>query len=78
MPEFLDEIIKKNLECIKFFKTPNNQTPLFNGASENDLNYFNKYLEKIRLTKKEKKNTIGGIFSAKSKNQILPKNESSF
>ena len=55
MPEFLDEIIKKNLECIKFFKTPNNQTPLFNGASENDLNYFNKYLEKIRFTKKEKK-----------------------
>ena len=71
MPEFLDEIIKKNLACIKFFKTPNNQTPLFNGASENDLNYFNKYLEKIRFTKKEKKNTIGGIFSAKSKNQVL-------
>ena len=71
MPEFLDEIIKKNLECIKFFKTPNNQTPLFNGGSENDLNYFNKYLEKIRFSKKEKKNIIGGIFSAKSKNQIL-------
>ena len=40
MPEFLDEIIQKNLMCIKFFKTPNNQTPLFNGASEKILYYY--------------------------------------
>ena len=27
LPEFLDDIIKKNLACIKFLKAPNNQFP---------------------------------------------------
>ena len=71
MPEFLDNIISKNLFCIKFFRTPNNEIPLFNGSSENNLDYFDKYLENIKIGKKEKKNKIGGIFSMKSKHQAL-------
>ena len=71
MPEFLDNIIKKNLACIKFLKTPNNQIPLFNGCSENDLSSFDKYLEENNFIKKSKKFVIGGIFYAKSKNQRL-------
>ena len=71
LPEFLDAIIKKNLSCIKFLKTPDNQLPLFNGASENDLLFFNKYLEDLKVTRKDKKNSIGGIFYAKSKQQVL-------
>ena len=71
MPEFLDEIIQKNLMCIKFFKTPNNQMPLFNGASEKMLNHFEKYLENFKVSKNYKKQIIGGIFHAKSKQQVL-------
>ena len=71
MPEFLSEIIQKNLLCIKFFKTPDDKLPLFNGSSENNVNHFEKYLEKLKLSKKDKKNTVGGIFFAKSKNQVL-------
>ena len=71
MPEFLNEIIQKNLLCIKFFKTPDDKLPLFNGSSENNVNHFEKYLEKLKLSKKDKKNTVGGIFFAKSKNQVL-------
>ena len=71
VPEFLGEIIKKNLLCIKFFKTPDDKLPLFNGSSENSINHLEKYLEKFKLSKKDKKNTVGGIFFAKSKNQIL-------
>ncbi len=71
IPEFLDEIIKKNLICIKFFKTPNNQMPLFNGASEKMLNDYEKYLENLKVSKKDKKEAIGGIFHAKSKQQVL-------
>ena len=71
LPDFLDEIIKKSLGCIKFLKTPNNQVPLFNGSSENDLNNFDKYLENFKIKKKEKKNILGGLFYAKSKNQTL-------
>ena len=71
VPSFLDEIIKKNLECIKFLRTPNNQIPFFNGGSESDLNNFEKYLENFKLNKTSKKNIIGGIFYAKSKHQTL-------
>ena len=53
MPEFLDDIIKKNLECIKFLKTPDNQVPLFNGSFENDLSIFDKYQENFKLNKKK-------------------------
>ena len=71
IPEFLNDIIKKNLICIKFLKTPKNEVPLFNGGSENDLSIFDKYLDGIKLNKKDKKFVIGGIFNAKSKHQIL-------
>ena len=67
VPEFLSEIIQKNLLCIKFFKTPDDKLPLFNGSSENNVNHFEKYLEKLKLSKKDKKNTVGGIFFAKIK-----------
>ena len=70
-PEFLDNIIKKNLVCLKIFKTPNNQVPLFNGGSEVNLSQFEKYLDKLKLSKKDKKNTIGGIFLIKSKSQSI-------
>ena len=71
MPEFLDDIIHKSLNCIKCFSTPNGQMSLFNGASENNLNEFDKYLEKIKINKKNKKNVIAGIFFAKSKQQNI-------
>ncbi len=71
VPEFLEEIVKKSLACIKLFKTPDNQIPFFNGASENNLDKFEKYIENLKSTKKKKKDTIGGIFYAKSKQQVL-------
>ena len=70
LPEFLEDIIKKNLKCIKFLQTPSNKLPLFNGTSENDLKNFDKYIENIKF-KKYSKNVIGGIFLAKSKSQIF-------
>lgn len=71
IPEFLEEIVTKNLFCIKFFKTPNNQPPLFNGAIESNLEDFDKYLEHFKIDRKSKKDIIGGIYYAKSKQQVL-------
>ena len=71
LPEFLEDIIKKNLTCIKFLKTPDSQVPLFNGSSESNLNNLDKYLGDLRPIKKNKKNILGGIFYARSKQQIL-------
>ena len=41
----VEDIIEKNLNCIQFIKTPNDQLPLFNGASSIKLNQIQKYLE---------------------------------
>ena len=70
LPEFLEDIIEKNLECIKIIKTPDEKIPLFNGGSENDLSPFEKYLENTG-SKRKNKNIIGGLFHAKLKNQLI-------
>ena len=49
IPEFLEDIIKKNLNCINYIKTPNDCLPLFNGATSNELTTFEKYLENLKL-----------------------------
>ena len=71
VPAFLDEIIKKNLICIKSIKTPNGQIPFFNGGYENNLKNLDTYLDELKINKKDKKDTLGGIFLAKSKHQFL-------
>ena len=69
IPEFLEDIIEKNLNCIHFIKTPNNQLPLFNGATSLNLSQIGKYLENFRP--KVKNNNLGGLLRIKYKNHFL-------
>ena len=69
VPEFLEDIIKKNLECIHFIKTPNDQLPLFNGATTLNLNQIQKYLNDFKPNIKN--NNLGGLFKIKHKNHFL-------
>jgi len=71
VPEFLDAIIDKNLKCIKNILTPNNQTPLFNGGTEDNLEQFNKFLNALDYKPKDKKNIIGGIHTFNIKNSAI-------
>jgi len=71
VPEFLDTIIDKNLRCIKNILTPNNQTPLFNGGTEDNLEQFNKFLNALDYKSKDKKNIIGGIHTFNIKNSSI-------
>ena len=71
VPEFLDTIIDKNLRCIKNILTPNNQTPLFNGGTENNLEQLNKFLSALDYKSKDKKNIIGGINTFSIKNSAI-------
>ena len=69
VPEFLQDIIDKNLNCIHFIKTPDDQLPLFNGASAVNLNQIQKYLDEFKPNSKNK--NLGGLFKIKYKNHFL-------
>ena len=70
VPEFLEDITDKNLICLNFIKTPNNQMPLFNGTTISELSQINQYLEKAK-TKNITNENLGGLFKAKHKNQLI-------
>ena len=69
IPEFLEEIIEKNLKCIHFIKTPNNQMPLFNGANLTKFDQIEKYLESFKPDNKD--NSLGGLYKVKHKNHFF-------
>ena len=71
VPEFLETIIDKNLRCIKSIQTPNNQTPLFNGGTEDNLEQFDKYFDDLNYKSKDKKNMIGGIHAFRVRNNAI-------
>tara|TARA_B100000963_G_scaffold68392_1_gene56613 strand:+ start:1222 stop:2859 length:1638 start_codon:yes stop_codon:yes gene_type:complete len=69
VPEFLDDIIEKNLNCIHFIKTPDDQLPLFNGATSTNLFQIQKYLDNFKPNIKN--NNLGGLFKIKHKSHFL-------
>ena len=69
LPEFLEDIIEKNLNCIHFIKTPDDKLPLFNGATSLNLDQIQKYLDSFKP--KVKNNNLGGLFKIKNKNHFL-------
>jgi uncharacterized heparinase superfamily protein len=69
VPEFLEDIIGKNLNCIHFIKTPDDRLPLFNGATYLNLSQIQKYLDDFKPN--IKKNNLGGLFKIKHKSHFL-------
>ncbi len=69
VPEFLDDIIEKNLNCIQFIQTPSDSLPLFNGATALKLHQIEKYLTNFKSNKKD--TILGGLFRIKHKNHFL-------
>ena len=70
VPEFLEDIIKKNLNCIHFIKTPDDQLPLFNGASVTNLHQIYEYLDSYKPNSNSP-NNLGGLFKIKHKNHLI-------
>ena len=69
IPEFLEDIIEKNISCIHFIKTPDDSLPLFNGATSFKISQIEKYLENKKSN--NKKNNLGGLFKIKHKNHFV-------
>ena len=70
VPDYLEEIIDKNLSCLITIKTPINQMPLFNGATEIKMDKYLNYIERLNYNCKKNKNLVGQI-------QILKNQKSS-
>ena len=71
VPDFLEDLIKKNFSCIKSLSTPNNQVPLFNGGTEEDIHDFKKFVLDLNFEFNKKKKLIGGIQVLSNKNSSV-------
>ena len=61
VPDYLENIIEKNLNCLYNIATPNKKMPLFNGATEISLKDFFNYLLVLKLKAPTTKKMVGGI-----------------
>ena len=71
VPEILENIIEKNLECLKHITTPNNSLPLFNGSIEQDLTNFYEYIDHFKIKVKKQKISTGNIYVLKNKKDVI-------
>jgi len=71
VPDTLENILEKNLECLKQITTPVNSLPLFNGSVENDLTNFYDYLSHFKIKIKKPKNSLGNIYVLKNKKDVI-------
>ena len=71
VPEILENIIEKNLECLKHITTPDNSLPLFNGSVEKDLTNFYEYINHFKIKVKKQKSSTGNIYVLKNKKDVI-------
>jgi uncharacterized heparinase superfamily protein len=71
VPDFLKEIIDKNLNCLKSITTSLNQLPLFNGATEIDLENYYEYIERLNYKIKKPSLNVGKIQIIKNKKDSI-------
>ncbi len=71
VPENLEKMLEKNLECLKQITTPANSLPLFNGSVENDLTNFYDFINHFKIKIKKPKINSGNIHVIKNKKDII-------
>ncbi len=71
VPDYLNEIIEKNLICLNSLTNQSKKLPLFNGVTEKNLGEFFQYLEKLNYVLDKKNKYVGQIQIIKNKKNIL-------
>jgi len=71
VPDYLDDIIDKQIDCLHSIKTPTNKNPLFNGASEFKMETYLNYLSGLKYTSDNIKNKVNQIYIVKGKKFLL-------
>ena len=69
--DYLNEIIEKNLICLNSLKNDSKNLPLFNGATEKNLEEFFQYLQKLNYEFDKKLKIVGQIQIIKNKKNTL-------
>ncbi len=71
VPDYLEEIIEKNLVCLNSLYGPLKKLPLFNGSTEKNLENFLQYLNKLNYNFKKNLKSVGQVQIIKNKKSIL-------
>tara|TARA_B100002051_G_C16739339_1_gene643248 strand:- start:1953 stop:3599 length:1647 start_codon:yes stop_codon:yes gene_type:complete len=71
VPEYLEEIIEKNLICLNSLNNPLKKLPLFNGSTEKSLENFFLYLNKLNYDLKKDLKSVGQVQIIKNKKSTL-------
>ena len=71
IPDYLEEIIDKNLSCLTSILNPLKQMPLFNGATEIKIDKYLNYIERLNYNCKKNKNLVGKIQILKNQKSIV-------
>ena len=71
IPDYLDDIVDKLIDCLYSLKTPTNKNPLFNGASEFKIDGYLEYLSGLEYKPNNIINKINQIYIARGKKKLL-------
>jgi len=71
VPDYLEEIIEKNLVCLNSLNSPLKKLPLFNGSTEKNLENLLQYLHKLNYNLKKNLKSVGQVQIVKNKKSIL-------
>ena len=71
VPDFLDDIVGKLVDCLFSMQTPINKNPLFNGASEFKIDNYLEYLKGLDYKSNNVINNIGQIYIVRNKKNLL-------
>jgi len=71
VPDFLEEIIDKNINSLKSITSSINKLPLFNGGTEIDLVSYYEYLSNLGIKSRKIKNNISSIKVIKNKKDFI-------
>jgi len=71
IPDYLDDIVDKLIDCLYSLKTPTNKNPLFNGASEFRIDGYLEYLSGLEYKSSNIINKINQIYVARGKKNLL-------
>ena len=71
IPDYLEDIVEKQIDCLYSMEAPINRNPLFNGSSEFKINSYLSYLTGLGYKIKRERENINQIYILKGKKFFL-------